>query len=98
MWTLIFFIALAVFCASLGALLYAVFSKNKLRLLFSLLTAISYILLLFGGIKAIDDYKIRQAIREYRIEQELGQQPSIKASLGKTYRTLTVTAEPVESI
>jgi hypothetical protein len=48
--------------------------------------------------KAIDDYKIRQAIKEYRIEQELGQQPSIETSFGKTHKALTVTAEPVEPI
>lgn len=82
MWSIIFFIELAVFCASLGALLYAVFSKNKFRLLFSIVTAISYILLLFGGMKAIDDYKVRQAVKIHELKRELDKlPPSIRAKL-----------------
>ncbi|MFD0620567.1 hypothetical protein ACFQZR_24180 [Paenibacillus sp. GCM10027629] len=64
MWTIIFFIGLGIFCASLGFLLHAVLERNSRRLLFAILTAVSYCVLLYGGMQAIDEYKMRHAIKE----------------------------------
>jgi len=78
MWTIIFFIGLGIFCASLGFLLHAMLERNNRRLLFAILTVISYCILLYGGMQAIDEYKIRHAIKE---------QASINAWKGPTPRT-----------
>jgi len=64
LWTIIFFIGLALFCASLGFLLHAMLERNHRRLLFVILTLVSYGVALYGGVQAIDEYKIRHAIKE----------------------------------
>ncbi|WP_152394904.1 hypothetical protein [Paenibacillus guangzhouensis] len=64
LWTIIFFIGLALFCASLGFLLHAMLERNHRRLLFVILTLVSYGVVLYSGVQAIDEYKIRHAIKE----------------------------------
>jgi len=80
MWTIIFFIGLGIFCASLSFLFHAMLERNHRRLLFAILTAISYGVLLYGGMQAIDEYKMRHAIKEQATVNELKEFAASKAA------------------